>query len=62
VTVKFTVQTDGSVTNPTVTDAKPRRGVFDDAALRAVARWKFQPIPAPRDTSVVVDFNRGGGG
>lgn len=62
VTVKFTVQTDGSVTNPTVTDAKPRRGIFDDAALRAVAKWKFQPIPAPRDTSVVVDFNRGGGG
>ena len=62
VTVKFTVQTDGSVTNPTVIDAKPRRGIFDDAALRAVAKWKFQPIPAPRDTSVVVDFNRGGGG
>jgi periplasmic protein TonB len=62
VTVKFTVQTDGSVTNPTVTDAKPRRGIFDDAALRAVARWKFQPIAAPRDTSVVVEFNRGGGG
>jgi protein TonB len=62
VTVKFTVQTDGSVTNPTVIDAKPRRGVFDDAALRAVARWKFQPIAAPRDTSVVVEFNRGGGG
>ncbi|HEY1774161.1 MAG TPA: energy transducer TonB [Gammaproteobacteria bacterium] len=62
VTVKFTVQTDGSVTNPTVTDAKPRRGIFDDAALRAVARWKFKPIAAPRDTSVVVDFNQGGGG
>jgi protein TonB len=62
VTVKFTVQTDGSVANPTVIDAKPRRGVFDDAALRAVLRWKFKPIAAPRDTSVVVDFNRGGGG
>ena len=62
VTVKFTVETDGSVSNPTVIDAKPRRGIFDDAALRAVVKWKFQPIPAPRDTSVVVDFNRGGGG
>lgn len=62
VTVKFTVQTDGSVTNPTVTDAKPRRGIFDDAALRAVARWKFKPLAAPKDTVVTVDFNQGSGG
>ena len=62
VTVKFTVQTDGSVSDPTVTDAKPRRGIFDDAALRAVAKWKFKPLSAPRDTTVTVDFNQGGGG
>jgi protein TonB len=62
VTVKFTVQTDGSVTNPTVTDAKPRRGIFDDAALRAVVRWKFKPLGAPKDTVVTVDFNQGSGG
>lgn len=62
VTVQFTVETDGSVSNPTVTAATPRRGVFDDAALRAVARWKFKPIAAPRQTSVVVEFSRGGGG
>jgi protein TonB len=61
VTVKFTVETDGSVTNPSVIDAKPRRGVFDDAAMRAVIKWKFKPITAPRDTSVVVEFNQGGG-
>ena len=62
VTVKFTVQTDGSVTNPTVTDAKPRRGIFDDAALRAVARWKFKPLAEPKDTVVTVDFSQGSGG
>lgn len=62
VTVKFTVQTDGSVSNLAVTDAKPRRGIFDDSALRAVARWKFKPISAPKDTTVTVDFNQGGGG
>lgn len=61
VTIKFTVETDGSVSNPTVTDAKPRRGIFDDAALRAVAKWKFKPLPAPRDTVVTVDFSNGGG-
>jgi protein TonB len=62
VTVRFTVETDGSVSNPSVTAATPRRGVFDDAALRAVVKWKFKPIAAPRDTSVIVDFNQGGGG
>ena len=62
VTVKFTVETDGSVSNPTVTDAKPRRGVFDDAALRAVAKWKFKPIAAAKDTTVTVEFNQGSGG
>jgi protein TonB len=61
VTVKFTVETDGSVSNPSVIDAKPRRGVFDDAAMRAVIKWKFKPLAAPRDTSVVVEFNQGGG-
>lgn len=61
VTVKFTVDTDGSVLNPVVTDAKPRRGIFDDAALRAVRNWKFKPLSAPRDTSVIVDFSQGGG-
>ena len=61
VTVKFTVDTDGSVLNPVVIDAKPRRGIFDDAALRAVRNWKFKPLPAPRDTSVIVDFSQGGG-
>lgn len=61
VTVQFTVETDGSVSNAVVTAATPRRGIFDDAALRAVEKWKFKPIAAPRQTSVVVEFNRGGG-
>jgi TonB family protein len=60
--VKFTVETDGSVSNAVVTDAKPRRGVFDDAALRAVVKWKFRPVAQPRDTSVIVAFSQGGGG
>lgn len=61
VTVQFTVQSDGSVTDAVVTAATPRRGIFDDAALRAVTKWKFKPLAAPRQTSVVVEFNRGGG-
>ena len=61
VTVQFTVQTDGSVSDAVVTAATPRRGIFDDAALRAVTKWKFKSLAAPRQTSVVVEFNQGGG-
>jgi protein TonB len=57
VTVKFTVEPDGSVSGPTVTKAEPRRGIFDDAALRAVLKWKFKPIPAATETSVTLVFN-----
>ncbi|HEX6549802.1 MAG TPA: TonB family protein [Gammaproteobacteria bacterium] len=57
VTVKFTVEPDGSVSSPTVTKAEPRRGIFDDAALRAVLKWKFKPIPAATQTSVTLVFN-----
>jgi periplasmic protein TonB len=62
VTVKFTVQPDGSVTDPAVIDAKPRRGIFDSAALRAVSRWKFKPIAAPKDSTITLDFNLQAGG
>ncbi|HEX5340139.1 MAG TPA: TonB family protein [Gammaproteobacteria bacterium] len=57
VTVKFTVEPDGSVSAPTVIKAKPRRGIFDDAALRAVLKWKFKPIPKATETSVTLVFN-----
>ncbi|HET6554656.1 MAG TPA: energy transducer TonB [Dyella sp.] len=42
VDVTFTVQSDGSVTGASVTDADPKY-VFDRAALGAVARWQFTP-------------------
>jgi periplasmic protein TonB len=42
VTVEFVVGTDGAVVDPVVTEAQPLE-VFDQAALRAVARWRFSP-------------------
>jgi periplasmic protein TonB len=42
VDVLFTVTTTGSVTNPSVLAAEPA-GIFEDAALAAVVRWRFQP-------------------
>lgn len=62
VTVKFTVQPDGSVSDPSVIDAKPRRGIFDSAALRAVSRWKFKPISAAKDSTITLDFKLQAGG
>lgn len=57
VTVAFTVEPDGSVSDPVVTKAEPHRGIFDDAAMRAVLKWKFKPIPASQQTSVTLVFN-----
>ena len=42
VTVEFVVNTDGSVDSPTVIDAQPQ-DIFNQAALRAVVRWRFSP-------------------
>jgi len=42
VIVEFTIRPDGTVTNPKVVDAEPKR-VFDTAALQAIKRWKFKP-------------------
>lgn len=44
VVVRYDVDADGRVFNARVVDATPR-GVFDEAALAAVSRWRFQPPP-----------------
>lgn len=38
----FFVEPDGSVTELSIYDAKPRR-VFDSEARRAISKWKFKP-------------------
>ncbi len=43
VTLRFIVNETGSVEDPEVIRSEPP-GVFDKAALRAVKRWKFQPL------------------
>lgn len=42
VKVVFTVTETGEVADPRVTDSHPKN-VFDRAALRAIAKWKFKP-------------------
>ena len=42
VVVTYTVDTEGKVSDVAVAEAVPE-GVFDDAAMRAVSRWKYEP-------------------
>lgn len=60
VRVRFTILPDGSVDNPFVVEAEPRR-VFDRAAIRAILRWKFKPRivdgqAVSREAEQVIDF------
>ena len=40
--VEFTIDTQGKVKSPKVVDSTPK-GVFEDAALNAVKRFRFKP-------------------
>ena len=42
VDVQFTVGADGSVRNPVVVNAEPKK-IFDRAAIQAVKGWKYNP-------------------
>ena len=42
VIVQFTITATGSVTDAIVVDSDPKE-IFDEAALRAIARWRYNP-------------------
>lgn len=42
VEIEFTIEPDGSVSDPKVVDSQPPR-IFDRNALRAIYKWKFKP-------------------
>jgi protein TonB len=42
VIVQFTITATGTVKDAIVVEAMPR-GMFDDAALKAIARWRYNP-------------------
>ena len=56
VTVAFTVQPNGSVTDTSVVTASNRR--FGKPARDAVAQWRFAPIKAPRAVQVEISFSQ----
>lgn len=55
VTVAFTVQPNGTVSEASVVTASHRR--FGKPARDAVAQWRFAPIKAPRAVQVEIAFN-----
>ncbi|MFY2763748.1 energy transducer TonB [Arenimonas sp. MALMAid1274] len=55
VTVEFTIQPDGSVAAPRVVSTTSP-GQFEEAALVAASRWRFETGPAPVKTTRVVQF------
>jgi protein TonB len=61
VEVEFTITELGLVQDPRVLRAQPR-GIFENAALRAIVRWKFKPkvengVPIPFRGNIRLEFN-----
>lgn len=66
VLVEFFVEVDGSVDEVVVLDSDPP-GVFEDATIRAVKRWRYEAatvdgVPIRKATQVVLTYDLEGGG
>lgn len=60
VEIEFTIEPDGTVSDPKVLNSQPRR-VFDRNAIRAIYKWKFKPRivdgkPVARRATQRLDF------
>jgi protein TonB len=42
VTIEFTISVEGRVTDAVVVESSPP-GVFDEAALQAISKWRYYP-------------------
>ena len=61
VKVEFTITAIGTVKDPRVIDAKPKR-IFNREAIRAILKWKFKPrvidgVPVDRPATQIIDFS-----
>lgn len=62
VRLEFIVNPDGSVRDVTVVEAEPRRGIFDQEAVRVLGRWRFHPQmqdgkAVPAIATITIVFN-----
>jgi len=66
VVVRYDIDAEGRVINPTVVEAQPA-GVFDAAALETVSSWRFRPARSTSRLEVIegvqsrVQFSLGAG-
>jgi TonB family protein len=61
VRIEFTITEHGTVVDPVVVEARPRR-IFNRSALTAIRKWQFKPRladgkPVSRKASQVIEFN-----
>ena len=61
VKVEFTITAIGTVKDPRVIDAKPKR-IFNREAIRAILKWKFKPrvidgVAVDRPATQIIDFS-----
>ena len=61
VKVEFTITPVGTVTDPRVIDADPKR-IFNREAVRAILKWKFKPrvvdgVAVERRATQIIDFS-----
>lgn len=57
VVVTYTIGIDGLVGNVRVIESEPR-GVFEHAVETTLARWRYQPLAAPREITHTFDFEQ----
>lgn len=55
ITVRFTVQPDGTVAEPSVVSYSNRQ--LNRPALEAISKWKFEPIQTARTVQVEIEFD-----
>jgi protein TonB len=55
VTVRFTVRTNGRVTNVRILEARPE-GLFERTVTETLADWRFEPIAAEQTQTRTFNF------
>jgi len=55
VQLQFQITKDGEVIEPTVIKSQPK-GYFEDAAINAIKRWRFNPSDSSKNATITFNF------